>query len=135
MSQHVKPLSQKAINSIANAGYLNVWEGAVRSAKTVASTLAWIVYVTKSREKYFLMTGKTNATLYGNVISGDFGLLSILGDKAEYKTDGEGNRVLLITNDHNEVKTCYCIGGNDERSFTKARGLTVAGWYADEVNL
>jgi len=135
MSQHVKPLSQKAINSIANAGYLNVWEGAVRSAKTVASTLAWIVYVTKSQEKYFLMTGKTNATLYRNVISGDFGLLSILGDKAEYKTDSEGNRVLLITNDNNEVKTCYCIGGNDERSFTKARGLTVAGWYADEVNL
>ena len=131
----VKPLSQKGINSIANTGYLNVWEGAVRSAKTVASSLAWIVYVTTSPEKYFLMTGKTNATLYRNVINGDFGLLSILGDRAEYKTDGEGNRVLLITTDSGEIKTCYCIGGNDERSFTKARGLTVAGWYADEVNL
>ena len=134
-TNNVKPLSRKAINSIANTGYLNVWEGAVRSAKTVASSLAWIVYVTTSHEKYFLMTGKTNATLYRNVISGDFGLLAILGDKAEYKTDSEGNRVLLIRSDNGDIKTCYCIGGNDERSFTKARGLTVAGWYADEVNL
>lgn len=130
----VKPLSQKAINSIANTGYLNVWEGAVRSAKTVASSLAWIMYVYNSPERFFIMSGKTIATLYRNVISGDFGMMAMLGSQGEYKTDREGNRTLLIKSP-NGLKTCYCFGANDERSYGTLRGVTAGGWYADEVNL
>lgn len=130
----VKPLSQKAINSIANTAYLNVWEGAVRSSKTVASSLAWIIYVANSNENYFIMSGKTIATLYRNVIAGDFGMLAMLGPNGEYKTDREGNRILLIKGEKG-IKTCYCFGAHDESSFQTMRGITAGGWYADEINL
>lgn len=131
----VKPLSQKAINSIANTGYLNVWEGAVRSGKTVASSVAWITYVAQSPEKYFIMTGKTISTLYRNVIGGEFGMLAMLGKMGEYKIDREGNRVLIIKPKPGVVKICYCFGGHDESSYQVMRGLTAGGWYADEINL
>ena len=39
------PLNQKAINSIVYTEYLNVWEGAVRSGKTVCSLIAFYLYV------------------------------------------------------------------------------------------
>lgn len=130
----VKPISIKAINSINKTGYLNVWEGAVRSGKTVASSISWILYVSQSREKYFIMSGKTIATLYRNVIGGEFGILAMLGKRSDYRIDREGNRVLRIYADGNE-KLCYCFGANDERSFNTLRGFTAGGWYADEVNL
>lgn len=131
----VKELTQKAINSIANTGYLNVWEGSVRSGKTVCSSLAWITYVSNSPESFFIMSGKTIATLYRNVIGGDFGLLAMLGSSGEYKIDREGNRLLQIWVDSETVKTCYCFGAHDQSSYQVMRGLTAGGWYADEVNL
>ena len=131
----VKPLSRKAINSILKTGYLNVWEGAVRSSKTVVSCLAWIAYVSQSPEQYFIMSGKTISALYRNVIGGEFGLLAILGPNGSYKVDREGNRILVIHAPGNHDKVCYCFGANDERSYMTLRGLTVGGWYADEVNL
>jgi PBSX family phage terminase large subunit len=134
MNVTVKPLTRKGINSIRRTGYLNVWEGAIRSSKTVVSILAWIAYVSNSPERYFIMSGKTLAALYRNVIGGDFGLLAILGSQATYKRDSEGNRVLVI-HTANGDKSCYCFGANDERSYTTLRGLTAGGWYADEVNL
>ncbi|MDR0905775.1 MAG: PBSX family phage terminase large subunit [Oscillospiraceae bacterium] len=130
----VKPLTQKAINSIANCGYLTVYEGAVRSGKTVASELAWINYITNSPEKFFIMSGNTIASLYRNVISGDYGLLSVLGRRAEYITSRD-TRQLIVHAGRGKDKICYCFGANTERSFNSLRGATVGGWYADEVNL
>lgn len=132
----VKPLSLKAVKSIYETGYLNVWEGAVRSAKTVASTISWMDYLEKSPESYFLMSGQTQSSLYRNVIGGDFGLLSLAGkDKAEYKTDQQGNKFVQYKTKRNGVKICYCFGANDSASFKAIRGLTIGGWYADEINM
>jgi PBSX family phage terminase large subunit len=130
----VKPLSKKAINSIVSTGYLNVWEGAVRSSKTVVSCLAWVNYITRSKERFFVMTGKTIATLYRNVLGGEYGLLNILGSAGNYRVDRDGNRILTIRTEYSD-KMCYCMGANDEGSYSKLRGLTVGGWYADEVSL
>lgn len=134
MSSRVAPLTTKAVNSISNTGFLNVWEGAVRSGKTVASSLAWIAYVDQSDERFFIMSGKTIAALYRNVIGGEFGMLSMLGTMGEYKVDREGNRILLIYSAKGK-KICYCFGANDERSYSVLRGITAGGWYADEVSL
>lgn len=133
-SQKVKPLSQKAINSIEHTGYLNVWEGAVRSGKTVASALSWLNYVAASEESYFIMSGKTIATLYRNVIGGDFGMVELLGSSGRYRTDREGNRLLEVYTESG-TKTCYCFGANDEKAYSTLRGVTAGGWYADEINL
>lgn len=131
----VKPLTQKAINSIANTAYLNVWEGAVRSGKTVASSIAWITYVTNSKENFFIMSGKTIATLFRNVIGGDIGMIAMLGPNGAYKVDREGNRILQMYGVDGNIKTCYCFGAHDESSFQTLRGVTAGGWYADEINL
>ena len=132
----LKPLSKKSLLSIANQGSFNIFEGTIRSSKTVTSILAFIKYIAEAKNSfYFLMTGKTQGTLYKNCIGGQFGIINILGtENAEYAHDGEGNRVILIKTIEG-IKCVYCFGGNDERSYMQVRGITVDGWYSDEVNL
>lgn len=131
----IKPLSEKGMDSIINTAYLNVWEGAVRSAKTVASSIAWGMYVCNSPEKVFIMSGRTQAALYRNVIGGDFGMIKLFGEKfAEYKTTREGSRVLVF-HTNNGDKYCYCFGADNAASYGVLRGLTAGGWYADEINM
>lgn len=129
----VYPLTRKAIRSIHETGYLNVWEGAVRSGKTVASELAWIAYITASPENRFIMSGKTQGSLFRNVIGGDYGLLAILGDIADYRVDREGNRILTVYTDAGK-KECFCFGANDDSSYKSLTGFTAGGWYGDEIN-
>lgn len=131
----VYPLTAKAIRSLRETGYLNCWEGSVRSGKTVASSLAWLAYVCASPENTFVMSGNTVGSLYRNVIGGDYGLLAICGSLANYRVDRQGNRVLQISAPGGQRKNCYCFGAHDEASFKALRGFTPGGWYADEVNL
>lgn len=129
-------LSDKAKAAIRHNGYLTVFEGAVRSGKTVAANTAWIKYVINSPENRFLMSGNTIASLYTNVIDGDFGILNIADGLAEYKVDKDGNRIVEIKSPfYDEPKICYCVGGHDESSFKKIRGRSIGGWYADEINI
>jgi PBSX family phage terminase large subunit len=139
------PFSTTALKSIYGCtGFINIWEGAVRSSKTVASIIAWLNFVESSEHHDFLMTGKTSDTLYRNVIGGPVGIINILGEKnAKFIKSAEGGAklVLRFKNPDPEAKnkwikkTCYCIGGNDEKSEGRVRGMTIAGWYADEVTL
>lgn len=131
----MKPLTSKGYRSLIQTGYLNVWEGAVRSAKTVASSLAWGMYVCESSENTFIMSGRTQASLYRNVIGGDFGIISLFGkDNVEYKTTKEGSRVLVFHTKSGD-KMCYCFGADNSASYGALRGLTAGGWYADEINM
>ena len=75
--QRLKPLSPKARASIKADGWMTVWEGAIRSGKTVASLIAFLAYIERSKEKRFIMSGKTYTSLVRNTIDGDFGLLEI----------------------------------------------------------
>lgn len=128
-------LNQKSINSIIYTGYLNVWEGAVRSSKTVVSILAFICFVYNSKDGVFIMSGKTIASLYRNVITGDYGVLSLFKGLVDYKRDSQNNSVIKLVGADGQEKTIYCFGANDERSYQTLRGLTAGGWYADEINL
>jgi len=128
--------TDKARESFTNTGYLNVWEGAVRSGKTVVSIAAWLAYVMQSVETRFLMSGNTIATLYANVIDNDFGIINLAHPYARYGVDADGNRVLTVKSPlYSEPKVIYCVGAHDEASYKKIRGRTIGGWYADEINL
>lgn len=129
------PLNQKAINSIINTGYLNVWEGSVRSSKTVSCDIAFILYMYFSPDNYFIMSGKTIAALYKNCIGGDYGMLGLFRGYVRYVRDSEGNRMVILKGHDNNIKTAYCFGAYDESSYETLRGLTAGGWMADEVNL
>lgn len=126
---------QKAINSIVYTGYLNVWEGAVRSGKTISAAISFILYVYKSKGNVFIASGKTIATLYRNVIGGDYGLLNIFKNYISYKHTNTNSTMLIIKGRDGQEKKIYCFGANDERAYQVLRGLTATGWFADEVNL
>lgn len=122
----LKLFSPKQLGVIEAAdARVNLLDGPVRSGKTMASIVWWINYVATSPHDKFLMTGKTKDTLYRNVLNDMF---SMVGSKNYKYNKSEG--VL-----HMFGKEIYCVGANDEKSEGRIRGMTVAGWYADEITL
>jgi PBSX family phage terminase large subunit len=104
---------------------INLWEGAVRSGKTVSSLMRWVEYVSDAPAGDLLMVGKTLRTLHRNVLRplGDF-----LGPRSMQLSLGAGEGTIL-------GRPVYLVGANDERSEGKIRGMTIAGAYGDEVTL
>jgi PBSX family phage terminase large subunit len=103
----------------------NLWEGSVRSGKTIASLLAWLLYVRTGPAGNLAMIGKTERTLKRNVIDP---LVEMLGERRCKHNRGEGEIRLL-------GRRIYTAGANDARSEDKIRGLTLAGAYVDEASL
>lgn len=130
-----KPFSAKALAAMNQSdAFINILEGAVRSSKTLSSIVAWLGFIEQSPHREFLMTGKTTDTLFRNVIDGATGILSIMGSRARYIKASQGGAKLLL--EYGKVtKVCYCIGAYNEGSEGRIRGMTVAGWYADEITL
>jgi len=124
------PVGDTGLDQIVESGFLTVWEGAVRSAKTVKFLLAFMDYVINSTEKVFLLTGATQGTVSRNCIRGEFGFVALSGDIAIPRTDADGSKYLDWLGN-----TIYYMGADNTRSFTKVQGLTIGGWAADEVNL
>lgn len=128
IDSHIKGLSPKARASIKSNGWMTVWEGAIRSGKTVASIIAWLGYVLQSKENVFFMSGKTYASLIRNVIAGDFGIIELGAPDVTLTKDMTGSNVLIIG-----TKKVYLFGASDDAAYTRLKGLTAGGWYADEV--
>lgn len=119
------PLVGKQLLSVQHAtARLNVWEGSVRSGKTVGSILVWLRFVREAPPGNLLMVGKTERTLKRNVIHP---MQDMLGRRRVRYVQGDG-----------ELWVCgrrvYIAGANDERAQEKIRGLTLAGAYVDEVS-
>lgn len=122
---HVAPLVGKARTAVGLAtAAVNVWEGSVRSGKTVSSLLAWLQFVRTGPAGNLLMTGKTERTLRRNIIDP---LVEMLGPKRLQINSGAGELTLFD-------RRIYLAGANDERSQDKIRGLTLAGAYIDEAS-
>lgn len=98
-----EPFSETAIQSMQECdSFINIYEGAVRSGKTVASVIAWISFIRNSPHREFLMTGKTSDTLYRNVLGGDLGMLNIMSGTAIYNKSSIGGAKItakFINND------------------------------------
>jgi PBSX family phage terminase large subunit len=105
---------------------INVWEGAIRSGKTVASLIRWVQYVGRDAPTGapLAMVGKTERTLRNNILSV---LKWIVGDAFTYSI-GNGTGKLF-------GHDILMFGASDERAEGKIRGLTCAGAYCDEVTL
>lgn len=101
----------------------NVWEGAVRSSKTVGSTYKWLEYVRTAPPGNLLMVGKTERTLKRNIIDP---IVRMVGKKRAHYRAGSGELDLFD-------RTIYCAGAADERAADKIQGLTLRGAYCDEL--
>ncbi|MFK0124897.1 PBSX family phage terminase large subunit [Streptomyces nigra] len=119
-----KPLAGKALRSTQLATARgNLWEGAVRSSKTISSIIVWIRYIRTGPPGALLMVGKTERTLKRNIIDP---MVQMLGKKrCDYRA-GAGEVTIL-------GRVIYVAGANDERAADKIKGLTLAGAYLDEV--
>ena len=120
------PLSPKAARSVRLATRrLNIWEGSVRSGKTVASLLAWLAFVRHGPAGNLAMVGKTERTLRRNIIDP---LVDMLGEQRARPHWARGEMTLL-------GRRVYLAGANDEAAVGKIQGLTLAGAYVDEASL
>ena len=105
--------------------WINIASGSVRSGKTVACNARWIEFLDHSKSTEFLISGKSSHSLRRNVIRPLLKMLNNEGkDYTFHKRDGE----LEI-----EDKLCYVMGFNDEKAVDVIAGMSVGGWYADEI--
>lgn len=102
---------------------INLWEGAVRSSKTICSIVRWLEFVATAPPGDFMFIGKTERTVRRNILN----VIEDIAGKKYFKynkVDGEG---LLFG------RRFYVVGANDEKSETRIRGITLIGAYGDEV--
>jgi len=119
-----QPLGGKARESVRQATARgNLWEGAVRSSKTVSSIVRWLKYVRNGPPGALLMVGKTERTLKRNIIDPIQAMVGV--KRCRFKV-GVGELELF-------GRTIYVVGANDERSSDKIKGLTLSGAYCDEL--
>ena len=129
--------ARKALLSMASSGYLQVWEGAVRSSKTVIALMAFSLYVRSSKETRFLITGRTVATIEQNCILNDYGLLNMIPG-SKYGHFGEKKAVLFDSKqeDGSIVRKAIIVqGASTIKDFMALRGQSYGGWFADEINM
>lgn len=124
-------LSLKQAQSIGQStAKINLWEGAVRSGKTVASLIRWSTYCASPPPGGSLVvTGKTFDTVFRNV----FGVLmdpAIMGEYAGLTTYTRGAPTGVIVGQPVEI-----ITANDAKAEARLRGMTCAGIYIDEGTL
>lgn len=124
-------LSPRQVWSIARAtARVNLWTGSIRSGKTIASLLRWLIYVAKApRGGELVVVGRTRESIARNVFGPlkDPSLFGTLARHVAY-TAGAPSGVIL-------GRTVHVLGASDARSEAVLRGLTVAGAYVDEATL
>lgn len=123
------PLSRRQIISIVDAdARINAWEGSVRSGKTIASLLRWLIYVGAApRGGELVMVGRTRDSIFRNAF---LPLMNpeIFGELAQQVKYTNGAATARIMG-----RIVHVLGANDAQAEPKIRGMTCAGAYVDEA--
>lgn len=104
--------------------FINIAHGSVRSGKTIAATLRFLAFLGESPYQEFMISGKTRDTIERNVIRD---LIKMIDGRIPYKYRKFDNYIEI------EDKKVWLIGFSDEGATEKVRGMTIGGWYADEL--
>lgn len=106
---------------------VHLFEGSVRSGKTMSSILAWCDYVRRlAPPGPLVMIGKTKDTLGRNVLDE---IDNYFGDSSPLQHTRGANEGRLFG------RKVHMVGANDAKAESKIRGLTLAGAYVDEATL
>lgn len=131
LDQLTQHLSAKQITAVATStGTVNIWDGAIRSGKTVSSLLRWLIFVAQApRGGELVMIGRTREAIGRNVFGPlqDPTLFGPLADQTSYTTGAPTGTIL--------GRTIHVIGASDAKAEKVIRGMTVAGAYVDEVTV
>ena len=125
------PLSRKQLYSIAEAeGRFNLWEGSVRSGKTVGSLFRWFMFLANPPPGgQFVMIGRTRDSLSRNVIDPmrDPEVFGEFADTVQYVQGAPSGMIM--------GRRVHMFGASDAKAEKIIRGLTVAGAYVDELTV
>ncbi|WP_406431562.1 phage terminase large subunit [Streptomyces sp. NBC_01589] len=110
--------------SISRKHEITIYEGSVRSAKTIVSLIDWMDFVRNGPPGNLLMAGKTTRTIRDNCIEE---LVKMVGPQLCSYNQGKGILTLF-------GRRIIVASGNDESSKDKIRGLTLVGAYCDELS-
>lgn len=107
-------------------------DGAIRSGKSVAMSLGFVVWAMSEFEACnFAMCGKTIGSFRRNVL---FWLKLMLRSRG-YSVSEQRTENLVIVRRGSVENYFYVFGGKDERSQDLIQGITLAGVFFDEVAL
>lgn len=107
-------------------------DGAIRSGKTVAMSLSFVMWAMKNFDSQNLgMCGKTIGSFRRNVL---FVLKMMLWSRGYKVEDHRADNMVTISKNGKE-NYFYIFGGKDERSQDLIQGITLAGVFFDEVAL
>ncbi|CAM5608220.1 phage terminase large subunit [Streptomyces spiroverticillatus] len=125
------PLSDKQLASVRSAtARICIWHGSVRSGKTIASLLCFLLRVHRAPASgLILICGRSLQTIERNVIEPlqDHGLFGDVADEVRH-TRGATTAVIL-------GRVVHLVGASDARAEGRLRGLTASLAYVDEVTL
>lgn len=126
------PLGAKQLDSLANStATINVWDGSIRSGKTLVSLIRWLMFIAEAPTKgELVMVGKTRESISRNLFSAILQNPEYTGPLAavvQYTAGAPSARIL--------GRTVHIIGANDAKAEKVLRGLTVAGAYVDEITV
>ena len=117
--------SDKAYSFIYDSdAFINIAHGSVRSGKTIAATFRFLIFILESDYYEFMISGKTRDTIERNVIRD---LIRMIDGRIYYKYRKFDNYIEIAD------KKVWLIGFSDEAATEKVRGMTIGGWYADEL--
>lgn len=102
-----------------------IWDGAIRSGKTIISLFAFIHWLTTAPAGPVAIIGKTRTTIIRNVLD----VVTMIAPKGIGSYGMSSDRVLIMG------RPVWIIGANDAQAESKIRGLTLAGAYVDEATL
>lgn len=132
MNLSALPLSDKQLRSIhqSTRHRLSIWSGAVRSGKTIASLVAFLLALAGAPSSgLIVIVGRSLQTIERNIIEPlqDPALFGPLA-KHIHHTRGATTAVIL-------GRTVHLIGASDSRAEGRIRGATVSLAMADEITL
>nr|WP_202122286.1 PBSX family phage terminase large subunit [Streptomyces sp. BA2] len=125
------PLSRKQLRSIGQAtARINLWHGSVRSGKTIASLLAFVIAVaTAGPSGLIIICGRSLQTIERNVLE-PLQDRALFGPLARHVVHTRGATTATILG-----RTVHLIGAADARAEGRLRGLTAQLAYVDEATL
>ncbi|WP_405018163.1 terminase family protein [Kitasatospora sp. NBC_00070] len=125
------PLSRKQLRSVAQASArINIWHGAVRSGKTIASLLAFLLAVAEAPPSgLIVIIGRSLQTIERNVVE-PLTDTSLFGPVAAQVRHTRGATTATVLG-----RTVHLIGAADSRAEGRLRGLTAYLAYVDEATL
>lgn len=125
------PLSPRQLESLRESTTrVSIWSGAIRSGKTIASLLRWLIYVANApRGGQLVVVGRTRDSVARNVFAPlqDPSLFGPIADLVHYTPGAPTARIL--------DRVVYVLGASDSKAEKVLRGLTCCGAYVDELTV